>query len=82
MDYVIKIWFPKIFTMTNLTNFRKMNYLIELLQKGNAGNSKDIARRITVSERTVKRKLAECRDLGYDVQFDRKLKSYYIKDLD
>lgn len=53
--------------MTNFSNYCKMNYLIELLHQGNIGGTKELAKHLNVSERTVKRKLRECKELGYNV---------------
>ncbi|MHC1707930.1 MAG: HTH domain-containing protein [Bacteroidales bacterium] len=64
--------------MTYSSNYLKVNYLLDLLSNKNAGTAKELAKRLQISERTVKRKLKDIREIGYDVRFDRKAGTYYI----
>lgn len=59
-----------------------MVYLIELLQNGNVGGSKELAERLDISQRTVKRKLNTCRELGYKVKYNRKNQTYEITNME
>ncbi|WP_158829034.1 DeoR family transcriptional regulator [Mucilaginibacter lacusdianchii] len=58
---------------------RRLDYILELLQKGRFGTLVRAAKRFGVSTRTVKRMLVHLRERGHDIQYDRKQKNYFIK---
>lgn len=58
---------------------QRLEYILELLQKGRFGTLVTAAKRFSVSTRTVKRMLVHLRDKGHQIEYDRKNKKYFIK---
>lgn len=58
---------------------KRLDYIVELLEKGRFGTLVSAARRFSVSTRTIKRMLVHLRDRGHDIQYDRRHKKYFIK---
>jgi predicted DNA-binding transcriptional regulator YafY len=65
--------------MDYLSYDKRLVYTLELLEKGRFGTLVAAAKRFDVSTRTIKRMLNNLRDKGYDIQYDKKLKKYFIK---
>jgi predicted DNA-binding transcriptional regulator YafY len=58
---------------------KRLDYIVELLEKGRFGHLEAAAKRFSVSTRTVKRMLVHLRERGHDIRYDRKKKKYFIK---
>ncbi|QEM03722.1 DeoR family transcriptional regulator [Mucilaginibacter rubeus] len=58
---------------------KRLEYILELIEKGRFGSIERVAKRFDVSTRTVKRMLQNLRDKGHDILYDKKIKKYYIK---
>jgi predicted DNA-binding transcriptional regulator YafY len=65
--------------MDYLTYDKRLVYTLELIEKGRFGTLEAAAKRFDVSTRTIKRMLNNLRDKGHDIQYDKKLKKYFIK---
>jgi len=57
---------------------KRLEYVLELIEKNRFRSLEDAARRFDCSTRTVKRMLNHLRDKGHNIQFDRKQKKYSI----
>jgi len=58
---------------------KRLDYVLELITKNRFRSIEDTARRFSCSTRTIKRMLNHLRDKGYDIQYDRLEKKYFIK---
>ena len=58
---------------------QRLDYILELLDKGRFRSLADCAARFSCSTRTIKRMLNHLRDRGHDIQYDRLQKKYFIK---
>jgi predicted DNA-binding transcriptional regulator YafY len=66
--------------MTFTDKKTKLDYLLELIQAGNAGNAQVLSKSICVSERTLSRFIEELRSEGYQISYSTLRKSYYLID--
>ncbi|KAF5042884.1 hypothetical protein DSECCO2_508040 [anaerobic digester metagenome] len=64
--------------MNYINKKEKLEYLIELMNKGNCGNAAQLAGRLGVSERTLKNYLSTLREMGYKVIYDQSAKTYLL----
>lgn len=58
---------------------KRLDYILELVQKNRFRSIEAVAKRFEVSTRTIKRMLNHLRDQGHHIQFDRQQKKYFIK---
>ncbi|WP_429380301.1 helix-turn-helix domain-containing protein [Mucilaginibacter sp. UYCu711] len=58
---------------------KRLDYILELIQKNRFRTIAAAAERFGCSTRTVKRMLDHLRDRGLDIRYDRLQKKYYIK---
>jgi len=58
---------------------KRLEYLLELIEKNRFRSLEATAKRFDISTRTVKRMLNHLRENGHDIQYDRQRKKYYIK---
>lgn len=58
---------------------KRLEYILELLEKGRFGSLQNAAKRFSVSTRTVKRMLSHLRDNGHKIEFDRPNNKYFLK---
>lgn len=65
--------------MNDFDYLRKLFYLAELLEQGNAGTACSLAEKLDVSERTVFRYLDELRINGAVIDYSKSQKSYILK---
>ena len=65
--------------MTYLEKKEKLNYLLELINKGRCLSLKQIANKFDCSERTVKRLLANLRAEGYEIKYCYSTRKFYIE---
>jgi len=61
------------------TYAERLDYILELIQKGRFGTLEAAAKRFDVSTRTIKRMLQNLRDQGHPITYDKKLKKYMHK---
>lgn len=59
---------------------RKLDLLLELIQKGRARNTKELSIKLDVSSRTVRRCIDELRDQGYPISFITDRNGFYLID--
>ncbi|WP_256007185.1 MULTISPECIES: helix-turn-helix domain-containing protein [Pedobacter] len=57
--------------------FDRLDYLNELIRKRNTGSPEQLAKKLSVSERTVFEYVDILRSLGADVRYSRTRRSYY-----
>jgi len=60
---------------------QRMDYLLELIEKGRCLSLSQIADKFECSERTVKRMIAQLRNQGYDIRYCHYSKKFYRADL-
>ncbi|RFZ91099.1 HTH domain-containing protein [Mucilaginibacter conchicola] len=58
---------------------QRLDYILELLQKGRFRSLGDTASRFDCSTRTIKRMLNHLRERGHDITYDRLQKKYFLK---
>ena len=58
---------------------KRLEYILELIEKNRFRSLETVAANFGCSERTVKRMLAHLRDSGHNIQYDRLEKKYFIK---
>lgn len=61
------------------TYSQRLDYILELLQKGRFGTLESAAKRFNVSTRTIKRMLQALRAQGHQIEYSKELKKYFIK---
>jgi DeoR/GlpR family transcriptional regulator of sugar metabolism len=59
---------------------KRLDYVLELINKQRFRSVDEAAIRFGCSSRTVKRMLNHLRDRGYDIQYNRLEKKYFIKE--
>ncbi|WP_376717520.1 HTH domain-containing protein [Mucilaginibacter terrae] len=65
--------------MDFLSYEKRLNYVLELIEKGRFGSMEAAARRFDCSSRTVKRMINILREKGHDIRYDRRKKKYFIE---
>jgi DeoR/GlpR family transcriptional regulator of sugar metabolism len=58
---------------------KRLDYILEMIEKDRFRSIDDVASRFSCSTRTVKRMLNHLRDRGHDIQYDRLQKKYFVK---
>ncbi len=58
---------------------KRLEYLLELIEKNRLRSIENVAANFSCSTRTVKRMLTHLRENGHDIQYDRLGKKYFIK---
>lgn len=58
---------------------KKLDYLLEMIEKGRCFSLKQVAEKYGCSERTVRRMITELKEDGYDIHYCRVLRKFYIK---
>lgn len=61
---------------------KRLNYILELIEKGRFKSLEAAAKRFSCSSRTVKRMLNILREKGHDIKYDRNRKKYFIEKVD
>jgi len=65
--------------MTDFPTYEKrLEYLLWLIEKHQTGSLEQLASKLKVSKRTVKRMICHLRDKGYKVSYCRTIQSYRI----
>lgn len=65
--------------MDFLSHEKRLNYLLELIEKNRLCSLADVAKSFSCSTRTLKRMIAQLRLQGHKVQYNRFEKKYFIK---
>jgi predicted DNA-binding transcriptional regulator YafY len=58
---------------------KRLEYILELIEKNRFQSIEATAKRFECSPRTVKRMLNHLRDNGHDIHYDRQRKKYFVK---
>jgi DeoR/GlpR family transcriptional regulator of sugar metabolism len=58
----------------------KLNQIENLIQSANTGSPKELAKKLNISERTVRRLIEKLKVKNYPIKFSRKINSYMLKD--
>jgi biotin operon repressor len=58
---------------------KRLEYILELIEKNRFRSLQAVAKNFGCSGRTVKRMIAHLRENGHDIQYDRLEKKYFIK---
>jgi predicted DNA-binding transcriptional regulator YafY len=61
---------------------KRLDYILELIQKNRLRSLQSVADKFDCSTRTIKRMLNHLRDRGHDIQYDRLQKKYFIKKIE
>ena len=65
--------------MDYLSYEKRLDYILELIEKNRFRSLGAVAKNFSCSTRTVKRMIAHLRESGHDIQYDRLEKKYFIK---
>lgn len=57
---------------------QKLDYLLELIAKGNTGTVEVLYIRLFVQKRSLYRYINDLRELGYEISYCRLRKTYYL----
>jgi biotin operon repressor len=66
-------------TMNYLTYTEKLNYLLEMIENGQLLSLKQTGEKFYCSERTIKRMLKTLRKQGYNIEYCKSTKKFFIK---
>ncbi len=61
-------------------NNKKLEYLLEMVEKGKGISLSQISKQFGVSKRTAKRMIAGLRDKGYEIKYCKELVKFFIND--
>lgn len=64
--------------MKYTTKKQKIDFLLELIIKGNAGTADELSNRLCMHKRTLYRYINELRELNYKISYCRLRKTYYL----
>lgn len=65
--------------MNYLTYTEKLNYLFEMIEKGQLLSLKQASEKFECSERTIKRMLKTLRMQGYNIEYCKSTKKFFVK---
>lgn len=57
---------------------KRLDYLLELIQKNRLRSIEDLAHRFDCSTRTIKRMIGHLREKGHQIRYDRQQNKYLI----
>ncbi|MFO7827404.1 MAG: HTH domain-containing protein [Bacteroidales bacterium] len=58
---------------------KKLDYLLEMIEKGRCFSLKQVAEKYGCSERTVRRMITELKEDGYNIYYCRVLRKFRVK---
>ncbi len=64
--------------MSYIKKKAQLDYLLQLISSGNCGDAACLARRLHVSDRTIKTYISILRDLGNIINYCTQNKTYYL----
>ena len=62
-----------------LTHLERLKRLHKLLLEGQTGNPKELAKRLSISPRTLREDLQVIKEWGGDLDYNRKCKTYHYR---
>jgi len=65
--------------MNYLTYNERLNYLLEMIEKGQFLSLKQVSEKFYCSESTIKRMLKTLRIQGHNIKYCQKTKNYFIE---
>ncbi len=65
-------------TMDYLTYSERLNYLLEMIEKGQLLSLKQASEKFDCSERTIRRMINMLKEQGYQIKYSRKNMKYII----
>ncbi|HEY0896910.1 MAG TPA: HTH domain-containing protein [Sphingobacteriaceae bacterium] len=66
--------------MDYFTYEERLNYLLELAQKGRFLSQRQMAQKFECSEATIKRMVKHLKGRGHDLRYSRALNKFYIEE--
>lgn len=60
------------------TYSQRLDYLKELIEKGQLSSPQDLTEKFECSERTVRKMINDLRDSGFEIKYSRKTLKYFI----
>lgn len=57
----------------------RLDYLLEMIEKGQCISTSQIAEKYEYNERTIRRMISELRDLGHDIKYCKSNRKFYKK---
>ncbi|WP_282016379.1 HTH domain-containing protein [Marinifilum flexuosum] len=66
--------------MTHLELLEKTEYLKELIENGNTGAPKELARRLNISERSLSRLIRNLKEAHFPIIYSRTKQSYITEE--
>jgi len=61
---------------------QRLEYLLDLINKGQVSSPKIVAERFYCSEKTIRNMINRLREKGYNIYFSRGIKKYVVKHID
>ncbi len=65
--------------MNFLDYFERLDYLLEMIEKGRVSSPKQIAQKFDCCNKTARNMINNLRDEGYKIEYSRGLRKYFIK---
>ncbi|MEQ8573367.1 HTH domain-containing protein [Fulvivirga sp.] len=65
--------------MDYLTYSKRLNYLLELVEKGKLQSPDQLTNKFDCSERTVRKMINDLRELGHDIKYSRRTMKYSLE---
>jgi len=57
---------------------KRLNYILELIQKNNLSSPNELASKFECSEKTIRNMINVLRDKGYNIKYSKTTKKYFI----
>ncbi|HAA14659.1 MAG TPA: hypothetical protein DCE41_24420 [Cytophagales bacterium] len=64
--------------MDRITYIKRLDYLLELIQKGAVCSPHDLVETFQCSEKTIRKMINDLRDLGHSIEYSRVDKKYKL----
>lgn len=64
--------------MNYVDRMLKTQELVELIKKGKTGEVGEVAKKLHITETSLRRRLEDLKDMGADIRYDYKNKTYYF----
>lgn len=65
--------------MNFITYQERLNYVLDLIEKGSLRSPKQVANQFFCNEETVREMINNLREQGYKIAYSRKVKKYLLK---
>ncbi len=75
------IWIKRFSCMNYLTYYKRLEYLLELIEKGKLSSPHDLTERFECTERTIRKMICDLRNDGHQIKYSRKCFKYFIEEL-